>query len=909
MATDRDFRYDLRPSMQPFLLPVCAFAAGIAAAAAGDVPVAQACAVAVASILVAVAARATGARTAFPVFLIAVASLGCVRMAADREASADRPLRRLVDEGAIRPGDPVCLDGVLESPPEREPSRARLTVRVSSVRPADGRPREAAGRAIVRVTIAHAADAEALESQRLARGTPVRITGEAVDDLAFQNPGIETLRPRMRRAGIDLTVRADGALGLERLGPDSGGSVRRWLDDARRGGCDAIDRACAPRTAGVLRALLLGDGSGLDEETAEAYRRSGAFHVLVISGAHVALLSGLSVWLVGLVSRRPSVRLAAAAAPAWTYAILLGGPAPVVRAALAVSVAAMAPLVGRRATPPNTLALAAGVVLVADPGALADVSFRLTFAAVAGIVLVAAPVVERLADVGRWVPTRSNPYPPACAPAIRAVAELLFWDEREFRRRQTGAAVRFAPEKSTWGRFLSLLRIQAAVRRCLAGLWIALVVHQTLAPLAAASFGRSTIIGAPWALAVETLLGGALIAGLAFLAASAFVPSVAPSLAGIAEAIVDAAGAVALRAPAGWPAPAYLGWRRAVELAFPLLVAVAVLAISRWRPLPRAAGDLARSRWRALPRIAALALAAACASALALPHAEPRPDGLLHVCFLDVGQGDAAFVRFPDGTSMLVDAGGRPRFDAPLALEDGVPLRADGFDVGDRVVCASLLAQGTGRVDTIVASHGDIDHVGGFAAVLRRLNVGSVLLRNGIDDGELRTADAAALAGVPVRRVSAGEAFDVAGARVEVLWPEDSGPSGNDGSLVLRIVYGRRAFLLTGDIESDGERALLACAARRSWDLRADVLKVAHHGSRGSSTATFLWAVAPSWAVVSAPRRSPYGHPHPEALARLRSAGAVVLQTGLGGAVEFSTDGVSLTRARFSADGTQLLPP
>jgi competence protein ComEC len=128
-----------------------------------------------------------------------------------------------------------------------------------------------------------------------------------------------------------------------------------------------------------------------------------------------------------------------------------------------------------------------------------------------------------------------------------------------------------------------------------------------------------------------------------------------------------------------------------------------------------------------------------------------------------------------------------------------------------------------------------------------------------------------------------------------VLWPPPAQgvadlPSGNNDSIVLRLRFGRRTFLLTGDAESDAERALVASGD----DLRADVLKVAHHGSRTSSTEAFVSATRPTLAVVSVGRDSPYGHPHAEVLARWRTCGAQLLTTGRSGTVTVSTDGEDL---------------
>ncbi|HLL76911.1 MAG TPA: hypothetical protein VK421_16775, partial [Pyrinomonadaceae bacterium] len=166
-------------------------------------------------------------------------------------------------------------------------------------------------------------------------------------------------------------------------------------------------------------------------------------------------------------------------------------------------------------------------------------------------------------------------------------------------------------------------------------------------------------------------------------------------------------------------------------------------------------------------------------------------------------------------------------------------------------------------------------------------------------------------AGVPLRLVGRGDVLRAGGATMEVLWPplvsdESAAPqasaaraaSGNDDSVVLRVRFGRRCFLLTGDIERRAEEALVAAGD----DLRCDVVKVAHHGSRTSSTERFVAASRAAFAVVPAPLDSPFGHPDPQTVARWRAAGAEVLQTGRRGTISFTTDGERLTVETFARE-------
>jgi len=293
----------------------------------------------------------------------------------------------------------------------------------------------------------------------------------------------------------------------------------------------------------------------------------------------------------------------------------------------------------------------------------------------------------------------------------------------------------------------------------------------------------------------------------------------------------------------------------------------------------------ARLRWIAL-------LVGACAlGGLELRlRAVERPRDQLRVSFLDVGQGDAALIDFPDGRAMLIDAGGNP---------------GGGPDPGEWALAPLLRARRRSHLDWVVLTHPHPDHYGGLGALLDAISIGE-LWDNGQGPAEADlnapSAEAAGLiararaAGARVRGPAqlCGRPVRAGGARIEVLAPcprHDPAYDANDNSLVLRVDYGRRSFLFAGDAEAHGEGELVASGAR----LRADVLKVGHHGSRTSSTEGFLRAVAPRLAVISAGATNRFGHPHAEVLARLRDRGARTLTLGQQGGTVVRSDGRALT--------------
>lgn len=268
-------------------------------------------------------------------------------------------------------------------------------------------------------------------------------------------------------------------------------------------------------------------------------------------------------------------------------------------------------------------------------------------------------------------------------------------------------------------------------------------------------------------------------------------------------------------------------------------------------------------------------------------RARGAPRGVLRVTFLDVGQGDAALVDLPDGSAMLIDGGG---------------LVGSPIDVGERAVAPLLAARRRSTLAAVVLSHPHPDHYLGLAAALARVTPGA-LWDTGQGEAEGTSGAYAALLadlrgrGVPVLRpADLCGARTIGGAVIEVLAPcpdvvFDRGA--NDNSFVVRIRFGERAVLFTGDAEHEEEGELVE-RLRADGGLRADVLKIGHHGSRTSSSPALLEAVAPSFAVISCGVRNRFGHPHASTLETLERAGVRALRTDRHGSVVVTTDGRAL---------------
>ncbi|HEV8436666.1 MAG TPA: DNA internalization-related competence protein ComEC/Rec2 [Methylomirabilota bacterium] len=284
---------------------------------------------------------------------------------------------------------------------------------------------------------------------------------------------------------------------------------------------------------------------------------------------------------------------------------------------------------------------------------------------------------------------------------------------------------------------------------------------------------------------------------------------------------------------------------------------------------------------------AALVLLVATA-ALSLWPWLARSDGRLRITVVDVGQGDATLVELPESRRILVDGG---------------PGGGRRFDVGDRVLSPFLWNRSVGRLDVVALTHSDSDHSGGLAAVLRHFRVGEFWESGRWGPGGDDTLRALQQSGAPRRVLGAGARLWVGGALVTVLNPDgEPNPSANDDSLVLRLDWRGVSALITGDLGWLGEARVLG----RSAPVRVLALRVAHHGSRFSSTADFLDAARPAFAIISVGARNPFRHPTAEALARLEAAGARVYRTDRDGAIILESDGVRVWITRWASRTTDV---
>jgi competence protein ComEC len=524
-------------------------------------------------------------------FVCAGASLAS---ADEKRENASARLRSLYERGAVLPGEPVELTGLLERAPEITPDGLLLPLRVEVLRYKRDE-RACSGRVELFAPVRDARAAREYEALELRRGARVRVMTMLARAERFRNPGVESLGEFLERRDLDARGTIKSPLLVERLDDERVLLPLFWLDEWRAGLVRRIDATFSRDAAGVLKAALVGNRYGLTRETAERFRDGGTFHILVISGLHVAFIGAL-VWAAARrFTRRRFWQWAAAAAFVWAYAVGVGAGVSVVRAALMFTAAAGAFALGRRSGPLNAAGGAALALLVLRPASLFDPSFQLTFLSVGSIVAVAAPLISNLQAVGAWRPTRATPYPPACPRWFRALGETLYWRERAWRRELEHATHSYRLFKTPWAARLERWRVQRLLRFAFAAVLVSVVVQLTLLPLLVVYFHRLSLASPLMNVFVGALMVALAFSALAALALSSLSGTLAAPLARLSEVaaalMIHSVDPLARAHVASLRLPEYSGAASAVYFLYFLPLVVLTCALLRWRPLaapPRA---------------------------------------------------------------------------------------------------------------------------------------------------------------------------------------------------------------------------------------------------------------------------------------------------------------------------------
>lgn len=646
----------------------------------------------------------------------------------------------------------------------------------------------------------------------LALGDRIRMRALLRPPQRRRNPGGRDPSLRLAANGVALQAFAEGP--AIREAPPSPLAI---LELARERLAAAADRALPPREAALVRAIGTGDRSGLDGETVSSFAQSGLAHVLAVSGLHLAVVAfGLERVLRALLLRVEPI------AGRFDPRRISSAVALPIVVVYALATGAGVPI----------LRAAIGAVVAFAGTLLGREARAANVLALAALALLAAEPGSAL-DVSLQL-------------SFSAVAGLAAW-AGPLRR---SLPLPVAP-RGSWARRL--------VEPILGGACATLAASAATAPVLAFHFRQIPLLGILANVAGVPVGAGLTVISAAAAVAAAVAPPLAEPLLAVAHPL--AATLLALSDAAAAPRWGVLG------LASPGLVGAAGAGVA----LLLATVAPGRRRYAALLAAAAFLLLPG-----PLRAAAARARGGLEVLFVSVGQGDSALLRLPDGSAVLVDAGGSPE---------------GGVDPGARDVVPLLRDLGVRRLAAVFVSHPHPDHVLGLRAVADAFPIERAFSNGDPGDGDAREL----IARLAPEALSPGQAWERAGVRFEVAGGEREALAPNDASMVLRVSYGDTAFLFTGDVEAAGEAVAVARGG-----LGADVAKVPHHGSRTSSTRELTEAIRPRWAIVSLGERNRFGFPHEEAIARWHAVGAEVLRTD-GGAVRFLSDGREVLRVPADA--------
>lgn len=820
------------------------------------------------------------AAIALSAYLAARATLGTavayLAIALSATAAADRVLTPPIAPGSIRnftDGSRVTIEGRVFREIERELYGDRLYVQVERAAEQGASMLQRDG--VVRIVV------PSTGSYRL--GDEIRFTAPIHFPRNEGNPGEFDYAGLMAREGIDATMTAAMRTAAATAPPSSTKRMRAadtiapqvishrssfpasGIESIRLRIGEFFDRNLSYPENAEMHALVIGDRGEIGEPLRNTFARTGMAHLLVISGLHLSIVAGAvfavirlaMLLLPGLANRGYANKAAAVGAmlAVCAYASIAGHHVSTIRALVMVLAYMLAVTIDRPREAIASLALAAIVICIALPGSTADIGFQLSFVSVIGIVL--------------------------------GMQRFAAWFAR---RKRLG---RLPGEVAARGWKIA----EPGCGYVAVSFWAMLAT----APLTAFHFNQFAVVGlVANAVVVPIMAFGATVSGLIAAALSFISPAAARP--------VLVFGALALRL-GNWLAESFVEWPMAwsriftptilelsIVYALLLLWILAPLAqpvakkIVRVEPDRRAGPDW-RLGWRT-------ACAAALATLLVVDAGYWCYDRFLNprlrVTFLSVGEGDGAVVRFPGSRVMVIDAGGS----------------YGGFDAGERIVAPYLWSQKIMRVDYIAMSHADLDHFGGLDFIAMNF-APRAFWTNGVGSLDVsyeKLMDDLVQHNVPIFRVTEKAPLRVVGgvAISSLNGGADTARTPNNSSMVLRFGFGSTSILFTGDIESAGERALLA----NRDSLPSTILKVPHHGSRTSSTPAFVAAVHPAAAVISDGYLNHFHFPAPAVVERYRDTGAMILRTDLDGAVMLDATPVYATiRSSRSKSAVRVATP
>jgi len=837
---------------------------------------------AIAGLLTVLLALAFAGATSPKLALVCAAALV---IAHGERAWVDQRLLSDIEAAEVEAGGGIAeLGGRLDSAAEVDGDLVTFRLKAETIRLGDSNERFTNDDIVVRIKLAK--QSEQMTAGEWRRGDRVLLSGTLELPGEAGNFGAFDYRRYLMKQGVfwQLSVQGLDTIEYKREPAPAWMKPLRLLDNLRGRIGELADRLYPNGDSGYMKGLVVGIRSDLDPVQFDQFARLGLTHILAISGLHVAVIVYLLLQIGGWLrlTRERTLELTIAMMP--VYMMVTGASPSAVRACLMAMIALS--LARRNALKDglHLLFAAAMAMLIWNPLLIEDVSFQLSFIVTAGLILF-VPALSELIPI-RWNWLKGAISVTVTAQIVSFPVSVYYFHSMHLLSLPANFAL--VP-------FISVIVMPLGMASLvLGGIWSPLGI----VPAKLATMGNDLTF-----LTVDWLSG--------FSGWRTIWPQ--PSLAWVVCAYgLMGIGLAGLRRRSNRLREREWWSGQAAGLADAEVTAPLDLTIP---------GTTRAERFRSLASRAAFG---AVLSGWLVWGAQPAwLDREAEVSFLNVGQGDSILIRTGYGKHILIDAGGTVSFRKP---GDEWRERSDPYEVGRKLLVPLLLSRGVGKLDALVLTHMDADHIGGARAVLDNIPVRALLFNGALKDspGALALMQTVADKGIPVYAAHSPLEWQAdASATFRVLYPLPSGNESdepvtsseeqNDRSVVLlATLYGRR-FLLPGDLETRGEHAVVEAehAMRGSAAdedvnnkrLSIDVLKAGHHGSKTSTTGLWVDFWKPTETVISVGRNNFYGHPNPGVLQRLENAGSLIWRTDVDGEIQYriAPDGAMKRRTMISA--------
>ena len=669
----------------------------------------------------------------------------------------------------------------------------------------------------------------------------------------FKNPGRFDYHLYLKLKGVDVTGNISRPETMERVGQFDlpfWHAGPQWL---RHQLLESLEKLFPGEEGALLKAMVLGMKDSLPPEVRETYIATGLAHLMAVSGLHIGFVAAacyFMFWPVvfyGLFRLKPDsaraghsrkVTALLCLVPVLFYMVVVGAKVSSLRAGIMVSALLLAILFDRQSSLFNAFLSAGFIILLWQPASILDIGFQLSFLAVGGILLVFTLLFEinddPVARMGELTWSRKLIESPH--------TDTPFWQ-----------ALKFRFEKILIG-----------------GALISVTVTAVTLPVLIYQFNRISLVGiflnilmVPLA---SLLIPAVLLMTIVGTVSTALVALPALPALGLARFFLwvpeffARSSFSSLHVPT--PPPLWL--------LFYFSTLLSGLLILKTRALNQQVGGWLKNSF--------IVFVLGTLILFSWPRVFQFPGDTLSISVLDVGQGESLLIEFPNGETMVMDGGG---------------FYKNRFDVGGRVVAPYLWNRGIGKIDYMVATHSDNDHIRGLYALLDLFPVKHFLTMGESGERLRRLQKQAHSKGAKFLPLKINEPIQVGEVRLIPLHPEPGSDSDrridNDLSLVMRLEYKNFSMLFTGDISDKVEERL----AKNPQQIKANILKAPHHGSRFSNSSAFIQAVKPGTVIFSSGYLNRMHHPHPETLERYQKAGVDIRRTDAHGAVQVITDGTS----------------